>query len=544
MENQQNRTEVLKPKYILEVILRRQWFLIIPLCLSVIAGIFLSVSLPKIYSANTLILVTPQRVPTSYVRSVVSTGIASRISTISQQIMSRTNLEKIIDLFKLYSEPKHIKMFMEDKVENIRRRIAINVTRVRRGAEAFSINFKGQNREKVVQVANALATYFIDENLKAREAHAIGTSDFLEDELDAMRNRLEGLETRLKNYRGKHMGALPEQLETNLRILDRLQIQLSERQQSLKEAKNALATMETQMSQAPLIYTDPALVDLSGPETFESEASQQLVKMKTDLEVLRTKYTDRHPDVVRLKKMIDRWEEKIEQEEDTLSEAPVSDAEADEATLPAFNYLALQESQLLVSKREIGILEEKMAKLNRTIQIYEKRVEETPKREQELMSLKRDYDNINNTYNSLLNRKLEAEIAVNMEKKQKGEQFRILDPAKLPEKPISPNMNRLFLLTLAAGLAVGGGLIFLLEYFDTSFRMPKEIESILGLSVIATFPIVCQPRDIWTNRFKQALSLTGVATCAGLLAIFYVLTQKGVEETLAFVRRVIAILPT
>jgi uncharacterized protein involved in exopolysaccharide biosynthesis len=172
-----NPVEKIKPEDIIEIIVRHRWYIIIPFCLSMMTGIYFALTLTKVYSAGTLILVQPQLIPSNYVQSIVSASLGSRINTLSQQIMSRTNLEKIISEFKLYSGPKSKNMFMEDKIESMRRRITVDVTRSRRATNAFSISFKGKDPEKVMKVTNALATFFIDENLKKREAQAIGTSD-------------------------------------------------------------------------------------------------------------------------------------------------------------------------------------------------------------------------------------------------------------------------------------------------------------------------------------------------------------------------------
>jgi hypothetical protein len=169
-------------------------------------------------------------------------------------------------------------------------------------------------------------------------------------------------------------------------------------------------------------------------------------------------------------------------------------------------------------------------------------VERTPKREEELSSLMRDYKLIQDSYNSMLNRKLEAEIAVNMERKQKGEQFRIIDRARLPQKPISPDMKKLFLMVTFAGLGIGCGLIFLLDYLDTALRQPEQFESELEIPVIATIPRVLHPKDIRGQRLNFAFSVFSIMIAGVLFAGFAVLTViKGVDPTLAFVRRFIAI---
>ena len=520
------KTEAIKPEMIIGIVLRRRWFIIIPFCLSMIAGIYLSVKLPKEYQAETLILIEPQRVPQNYVQPIVSSDLDTRISTISQQIMSRTNLEKIIERFKLFSAPKYEKMYMEDKVESIRKRVSVEVTRVRNDAEAFNISFIWADREKVMNIANTLATYFIDQNLKVREAQAVGTSNFLDDELNTMKLRLMGVEENLKKYRETYMGELPEQLETNLRILDNLQAQLIERQLSHRDEKNRLIALETRISSEANLQLPTETVQTG------TESPLSLDSMKEQLADLENRYTHHHPDVIRLKKKIADLEKKYEQK---------ASAKLDE-TLPDLSTPrreAINENMRRLEEIKIGIkrLERIISDLSSKMKYYQKRVENTPKREQELMSLNRDYENIRETYNSLLNRKLESEISVNMEKKQKGEQFRILDPAKLPMKPVSPDMNKLLLLSLAAGLGIGAGLIFLLEYLDTSFTTPKDIESFLDCKVLAVVPEINQPKDIIWQRLNHVLSIFSIIISLALFVGFTVLTYKGVDQTMLLMSR-------
>ena len=197
--------DVIHPRQMIEIVKRRRWYLLLPFCLSLIVGIVLVVVLPKIYTASTMILVQPQKVPDEYVRSIVSTDIDSRINTISQQILSRSNIERIIKEFNLFSAPDQRSMFMEDKVELMRKWISVDLIREdRRGpADAFSISFKGRDPNLVTKVTNALATYFIDENIRVREEQASGTSDFLDDELGDTRLKLEKQEEALKEYRAR-----------------------------------------------------------------------------------------------------------------------------------------------------------------------------------------------------------------------------------------------------------------------------------------------------------------------------------------------------
>jgi len=231
------RDETFNLGYYVTLIFKHRWLIIIPFCLAMLVGITLALVLPKTYQVSTSILIRPQQVPTDYVQSIVTADLESRIRSISQQILSRKNLGKIINQFNLFSELEHQEMPVEDKVGTLREHIVIELLQAetRQEAQAFSIYFSGPNPEEVMHVTNALATLFIDENLKKREAEAVETTEFLNEELEAMRTRLEEVELRLKDYRKLNMGELPEQLESNLRILDTLQQQLSERENRLRD---------------------------------------------------------------------------------------------------------------------------------------------------------------------------------------------------------------------------------------------------------------------------------------------------------------------
>jgi polysaccharide chain length determinant protein (PEP-CTERM system associated) len=513
----QKAAQEINPRDIIEIVLRRRWWIIVPFCLSMIVGICLAIMLPRIYSAKTIILIQPQKVPTNYVQSVVSMDIDSRLNILKQQILSRSNLEKIIQDFNLFSEPKYENMFVEDKINELRNKISIELIfpdekrdsrRFQpRGQDAFSISFKGKDPEKVLRITNSLTSYVIDANLKARATEAIGTSNFLREEVDSIQIELAEKEKTLKEYREKYMGGLPQQLETNLRMLDRLQERLNARKIDLINVKNKLAILENQILEGDILLNRN-----SGEPLTVEEAKARLAYSET-------RYTDKHPDVIRYKKMITEMKKKNKNnDKDTSDGAPY---------IPI--NLRIQKQQY---KAEIETYMADISNLTSQIRDYQKRVEDTPRKEQELLLVERDYNNIKKSHNELLSRKLEAEISFNMEKKQKGEQFQIIDSATLPEKPISPNMKILFLLTLVAGPNIGLGLIFLMEYFNTSFRNPEDLESYLDLSVLATLPIVYHEKDKRKQRLSLVFSILSVMLSCVLLIAFAVLSLKGVDQTM------------
>jgi len=524
--------EMITPDLVLEMISRRRWFVLIPFITCMIIGSCVVIILPKIYEAKTLILVEPQRVPSDYVRSLVTQDINIRVRTVRHQILSRTNLEKIIQEFELFDKPEQKGMYIEDKLESLRTNIVVDLTTATRGADVFSISFRGKDRIKVMRVANSLASYFIDENLRVRESQAIGTSDFLDEELSSMKEKLVDVENTLEQYSKKYMGELPEQLQTNLGILNRLQQRLSDRQQNMRDEKMRLVSLENQMNiaQSQIESTGGVIEVVQEPDLSQ----QTLENMRNQLNDLKSRYTERHPDVLRLESSIKNLEFEIEHK----TKKPTQVQES----------LAIEENPVIVEyKRQaseiqhgLQSIENEINDLLSQVAIYEKRVENTPKREQELLSLKRDHQNIEGAYNSLLSRKLESEIAVNMEKRQKGEQFKIVDRAKIPEKPVAPDLIKIFFLFIAAGFGLGGGLILLFEYLDTSFRTPEDFESFVGLPIICTVPRLIHKKEKRFHVINNILTIAFVGLSFVSFACFFILSYKGVDQTFEFINKLIS----
>ena len=529
-ENGESAKQQIDPRYYLSLLSRRRWYFIVPFCLLIIVGCLLAVKLPKIYQATTLILIQPQSVPKEYVRPVVSEGAESRISNISQQIMSRSTLENIINQFNLYGQKDQAGMFIEDKIADLRKRITIDLSKrtKRDDPEAFSVSFEGENPQKVAAVANALASNFIDENIKTRESQAVGTSNFLQDQLQSTRARLEELEQALKTYREKYMGGLPGQLDTNLKILERLQGQLIDRQTAIRDAKNRSILLNQQLAEMQNYSAVAAAAGTDGEAGMDDAV--KLGQLQKQLEDLQNQYTDRHPDVVRMKEKIENLKSSLAVQGTQPGADNTAGGKTGPAALPMMSRSrTLLQSQQSEVQNEIVSLEAEIPRLQKQIEFYERLVDETPNREQELLTLKRDYENMQKSYNSLLDRKLQAEVAVNLEKMQIGEQFRVLDYAKLPSKPVKPDMRRLFTLVLAAAIGTGVGLIFLLEYLDTSFKKIEEIDTHLGLPVLAIIPQMAEKKDLLWHRANQVATMVSLLVGAVLLGAFALLAAKGVE---------------
>jgi len=481
--------------------LRRKWYIIIPLVIGVLASVGVYKYLPKVYKATTLILVQPQSVPENYVRSTITDSVANRLNTISQEILSRTRLEKVIQEFNLYSDLRN-KAPMEVVVETMRTAIDVKVQEQRRerSQNSFSISFEGKEPGTVMMVTNKLASLFIEENLKVRESQAEGTSEFLSKELGSMEEQLKRREQDIRNFKERSMGQLPQQLDANLRILERLQDQLKTTNENMRAAEDRSVLFQNQIEQLKVrdrFSTSRGFrrsemtgsAGLSAGRGAEDPLVIQYNNLKRELTSAQSKYKESHPDVIDLKRKIANLEPLVKaklndrREEIVEENLPPPRLDPDTERLIA-QYTEQYNSALLEAKRA----KEEAKNLKEQILLYQRRIEDTPRREQELVLLTRDYELLKTNYQSLMDKKIQAQMAGNLERKQQGEQFKILDPARIPEKPIKPDRNKILLIGAFIGLALGLGLAWFRESLDQSFHTVSDVESFLEIPVLATIP--------------------------------------------------------
>ena len=496
----------------LDIMAKRKWWIVIPFLLTMLAGLTFVLVAPKVYEAQTLILVQPQGVPEDFVRTIVSATVEDRLRTIIQQVTSRTNLERIIQKHGLFNSPEN-RMILDQKVVLLREHISINVSHGTRGrdreASAFTITFRGKDPRKVMKVTNDLATNFISENLKIRESQALGTSDFLSEELESAEKRLVAKENELKQYRERYMGGLPEQLGTNLSILERLQGQMEQLLSSLRDGENRRIAIQAQIAEQE---RERARQVETAPFPVQDEEGRDITMLRNELASLEARYTQNHPDVIHLKKAIARLEAEKSEVLDQAKSAGETPAlpEVDQALRRQ-----LQDVELEIKGHK--------AEIKRT-------------RSQTLWYQKKDYENLKELYNSILNRKLEAEIAVSMEKKQKGEQFRVIDPAIIPQRPVDPDTKKIILLTLALGLGLGCGLAYLTETMDTSLKTPEEVEKEFQLPVLVSMPVRYTDRELRKMKAKNVFAYVCVFGAFIVCAFGIVIGIKGVDTTLSYVK--------
>jgi len=468
----------------IEIFLRRIWYIIIPVIVVMIGAILYAYSSPKLYRASTLILITPQKVPEAFVRPTVTSTIGERLQSIGQEIMSRTRLEEIISELKLYQE--EVKSgSLEGVVELMRKNIQVEI----KGREGyFTISYIGKDPKVVTGVTNKLASLFIEENLKLREQQAQGTSEFLSTELQATKAKLEEQEKMIAHFKRQFMGELPEQREANLRILEQLQLQYQRVSDSLRAAQDRKLFFQKQLSDLELVIASEESTKGTSSLTGRNRSSQetQLEQLKNQLSDLQTKYTEKHPDIQIVRKRIAELEAEIEKGKAEKEKGPKEGGQKYSVD-PRYNEI---KDRLMVTEKEMERLKEEDAKVRAQMAKYSERVEKTFGRELEITNLTRDYQNSKETYQSLLRKSQEAQQAENLERRQKGEQFKVIDPARIPGMPFKPDIPKILLFGLLLGFGSGFGLAFFREQMDRSFRDAEDLEATLGLKVIANIPKV------------------------------------------------------
>jgi len=486
-----------------EILLRQIWYIIIPLAIILAGASLYAMMSPKEYRTTTLILVTPQKVPESFVRPTVTSKIEDRLQSINQEIMSQTRLEQVVSEFKLY--PEEVKSKSKEEIVGLMRK---NIKVELKGKEGyFNISYTGKDPGTVMRVTNKLASLFIEENLKFREQQAQGTSDFLSIELNATKAKLEEQEKEIIHFKRQFSGELPEQQVANTQVLQQLQLLYQRIGESLRSAQDRKLMIQKQISDTELLLAStPSTKDglAFSLNPFKDPQLVQLEQLKSQLADLQTKYTEKHPDILVIKKKITELEAKIEkdklgkkiEEPITVSELPAPKAkektekkekESGLKLTPQYKQL---ESQLLSTDLEIERLKADEEKVKAQINVYRQRIENTPLREQALNLISRDYQNTKQNYEILLRKSQDAQQAENLERRQKGEQFKVIDPAMVPTKPFRPDIPKIILFGFLLGMGSGLGLAFLREQVDSSFRDPGDLEAAMGFKVITSIPKV------------------------------------------------------
>jgi polysaccharide chain length determinant protein (PEP-CTERM system associated) len=424
------------------------------------------------------------------------------MQAIAQQVLGRTMLEKVVNEFNLFDLPGS-RATLEDRVEMLRRRVELTIRR----NDTFSISFDAEAPEIARRVAARLAALFIEENIKVREQQASGTTNFISTEAERLRRELEEQEAEVNRFRARYWYELPENRAANIAALERARSELENTVSRLLTLQDRRAALEKQLAEGEIIATELSMLGTKG-EGQAFGISGNLSRIN-ELELLMQKYSDKHPDVIRLKREIEATRE------ESSTQVPVK-TKSEPGLATRYTLRTMLTGQITELKGEINALQIKAEKLRPEISQLQARVDNTPLRAIEVSKITRNYDITLRKYQDLLAKSLDSELSENMEKKQKGEQFQIVDPANLPQTPIAPNRMRLLAVALLVGLGGGLGVAFLLDNMKGSFKDNEELAEYAGVPVLAVLPAVTTRGSILQQRQERAIIFL---TSCGALAV-------------------------
>jgi polysaccharide chain length determinant protein (PEP-CTERM system associated) len=509
------------PDEIPRAVLKRRWLILTPLAIGLAMAPVLAPLVPERYRSETLILVIPQRVPDNYVKATVTDSVEERLPAITEQILSRSRLERIIQDMDLYKAERATEV-MEDVVAKMRVDVVVSLAAAKKErADSFRVSYVSHDPEVARKVTERLASLYIEQNVNDRESQAQNTSQFLSAQLDDAKRRLIDQEKKLEEYRRKNSGQLPSQLAGNLQAIQNANVQLQGLSESTNRALERRLLIERQIADIQAIPLAPTQVVGQGPEQPVGTTAQQLEIVRARHAAFLQRYTPDHPEVITLERTIAELTARLE------GETPLGGAtQALEPILSPAE--AAQRKKVLDLQAELAVVDHQLTtnraedqRLKHIIAEYQSKVDAVPSRESELVELTRDYSTLQAAYSSLLLKREDSMIAANLESRKIGEQFRILDPASRPEKPFN-EWQRLAMTFSGAGvgLALGILIVAFLEFRDSSFRREEEVHQALSLPVLAMIPVLRSENEVRAARRRALLwDVAGSALVMACVAV-------------------------
>jgi succinoglycan biosynthesis transport protein ExoP len=530
-EPDQNLDETLNK--LLQVAIRRRWWVLIPASVIALGACLTSLLLPDRYESVAAILVERQQVPERYVTANTTTDVREVLLSMTDATLSRTQLLQIIDESALY--PKERKRLVpEELVDLMRRNIKIEPLEKASAAKdlnGFRISFTGVTPHLAQEVTSRLTTLFIEENLKSREEQSTGTTNFLADQLKLAAAELKQQESRVRDFKMRYLGELPEQQQGNLAILAGLHTQLQNTMAALGRAREQQVYLQSLLSE----YENQPAAPVAAPGTMAASPTEtikaELTRLRSEKADLLARYTAMYPDVVKIDQQIKEREALLAAS--TRAPGPTKDGtvqESSKSARPAERDAtnAQLKSQLEANRLEIQNATEDAKQTGAQIAEYQRRLNLTPVREQELADLLRGYDLSKQHYDDLSSKRTQSELATSLERRQQGQRFRIIDPPSLPMKPSSPDHVKISLAGLVGGIAVGVALAFLVETRDHSLHDEQELRRIFAFPLMVGVPmLLSKVEERRRSRVAVLEWFVGATLCLLVCATEFYVYRRG-----------------
>lgn len=471
---------------VISILARRRWAVFGALPLAVLGTVIVLSLIPNTYRSEATLLVVQQQIPQRYVLPTSTTDMREALQATTEEVLSRNHLLAIIDEFGLYANERR-QLSPEGILERMHHDIAIEPIEnqsPQRDVSSFKISFIAYNALLAQNVTSKLTSLFIEQNLETREHQATTTTNFLREQLEAAKTKLAEAEEEVRSFKMQHLGELPEQQPGNLAIIAGLEAQLQSTMASLSRAEEQRQFLES-----------------LGEYRTQGIASE-LARLKAERAALLDHYTPEYPAVIKLSAKIAETEASLKSMQvwrTSATEEPLANASAaaTPAVPPPDDDISLGQlrGQLVANRLEIQNLSKDQKDLQRKVNEYQQRLNATPIREQQLAGILRNYDQLKQDYAELLTKESQSQMSADLEKRQEGQQFRLVDRPSLPTVPFSPNRLKMSLSGAAAGLGLGLALAFLLELKDSSFHSEEDLSQRFAFPLVVGIPLMLTPHE-------------------------------------------------
>jgi polysaccharide chain length determinant protein (PEP-CTERM system associated) len=513
----------------LALLVRRRWWVIIPAVALCGLSILLTLVFPKMYRSQTMILIQQRDVPDDFVKDLIGENIDERLKAIEQTILSRTNLLRIVNEFESRL-PEYRSLNDERKVEKLRKRIAIDFPSEKRAGRALPvtniiINYSDRSPDLAQKIAARLASLFIEQDNRARENKVFGTAEFLEAELKKVADQLHESETRLSALKQRYRFEMPTELDTNLRTLDRLQIQKNGNLEALDRFVTLQMNLERQISETPAMI--PSETSRTAAVVARNPKVEVYLKKEQEYQELIVKAKPTHPDVRRLKAELDQLKKEIPPEDLDAAQSKDPAQPGAPAMMPNPVYQSLT-AQLRQLKTDIAIREKEKKWIEDEMAKYNRRIQNTPGVEQEMLTITRANQELIKQHEDLKSKLEQARLAGSLESRQKGAQFEIIDPANYPMEPSPPKPIVLLLAGFAISIAAGVAAAFVVDMLNQRVWTHQELERALEAPVLVEIPSITDPgaeKKVLHRRILHAAMLV-VFTGVYLGGLYYLYVKQ------------------
>jgi polysaccharide chain length determinant protein (PEP-CTERM system associated) len=491
------------------MVLRRKWWILGPLFFGWLLVFASTWVIPAKYASESVVLIQPPKVPSTLVAPNVQVDLADRVQSESTQVLSRTRLLDLIKKFNLYPGSADSP---DDQVEKMRDDVKfelIQAPAANGGQElvAFKLAYKGHDPAIAQKVNAALTSFFVDENVRASQEQSEATTHFLDSQVRALGQTLADDEAKLRAYEAQHDGSLPQQLQSNIQILNGIQSQLQAAQGSHERALQQQSYLSSLQKQYET---------MGDSADVPSSLDNQLEGARAQLADLQARYTDDHPDIRKLKESIAGLE-KLKKELGAEAKEKLETNNASAAQMQALTPRVQLQSQIKINKAEIQTSAEQIQRLQQTGQMYQARLNATPAVEAEMTDMMRDFGNMKEEYLQLLSKKQNSALATSLERQQQGAQFRVIDPPGLPDKPVFPDRFKFSLAAIGVGLAFAVLFGFGSEIFDDRIRSEQALNEAVSLPILVDIPALSTPAEIRAARWRPWLAVAATVVVVILL---------------------------